>query len=456
MMLCRRSGCTSSRRLVGVHILIIAGLLGLTGAFMAPAGRPTAEGRLERGVKAIGAAGTETASSKSTSSGSTDASSKTLLLRDQLRDAIWKATDSITHAVEGMPDVTANTNESLLKLGTLVEKIDERYFSKYVTAGATPAYEDTLAAAATTTSGATGTGVATSKGGELDKMTKEAEGSASTVSSDASKAADAVSKSVSASAGAAVETVDKAAGEAKAAVAEEEGSSGTVKLDRPKEVQGVFDDIQKKAVDFYKTSSAAMPKSQDAEGGAVAPMSEAAKTLETKLESLLSESNFKPRKLKKDKKSQLVDAIKAMEESYPTGASPLADPALSGQWSVVYSSSSRLLGRVMKGLLAGFFKTSDRRQVVDTGASSVLNACRTRLRLTPLALRVAKKGSYRKTAERKVLVEMPPTKKGLLRRVLPSLRAGKVEAEVTYLSDRWRICRAGGVTLAFRKIGGGD
>ncbi|CAM9995140.1 unnamed protein product, partial [Ectocarpus sp. 13 AM-2016] len=28
--------------------------------------------------------------------------------------------------------------------------------------------------------------------------------------------------------------------------------------------------------------------------------------------------------------------------------------------------------------------------------------------------------SSRKTAERKVLVEMPPTKKGLLRRVLPS------------------------------------
>lgn len=32
---------------------------------------------------------------------------------------------------------------------------------------------------------------------------------------------------------------------------------------------------------------------------------------------------------------------------------------------------------------------------MDTGASSVMNACRARLRLTPLALRVAKKGSYR-------------------------------------------------------------
>lgn len=32
---------------------------------------------------------------------------------------------------------------------------------------------------------------------------------------------------------------------------------------------------------------------------------------------------------------------------------------------------------------------------MDTGASSVMNACRARLRMTPLALQVAKKGSFR-------------------------------------------------------------
>lgn len=52
-----------------------------------------------------------------------------------------------------------------------------------------------------------------------------------------------------------------------------------------------------------------------------------------------------------------------------------------------------------------------------------------------------------------MLVEMPTTKKGLLRRLLPKFRAGKVEAEVTYLSNKWRICRANGVTVAFRKTG---
>lgn len=59
-------------------------------------------------------------------------------------------------------------------------------------------------------------------------------------------------------------------------------------------------------------------------------------------QSYLTESRFRPRKLKKEKKSGLVDTISAMEASYPADANPLGDPALSGQWSVVYSSSSKV------------------------------------------------------------------------------------------------------------------
>lgn len=59
-------------------------------------------------------------------------------------------------------------------------------------------------------------------------------------------------------------------------------------------------------------------------------------------QSYLTESRFRPRKLKKDKKTGLVDTITAMEASYPADANPLGDPALSGQWSVVYSSSSKV------------------------------------------------------------------------------------------------------------------
>lgn len=61
-----------------------------------------------------------------------------------------------------------------------------------------------------------------------------------------------------------------------------------------------------------------------------------------KKQSYLTESRFRPRKLKKDKKTGLVGTITAMEASYPADANPLGDPALSGQWSVVYSSSSKV------------------------------------------------------------------------------------------------------------------
>lgn len=59
-------------------------------------------------------------------------------------------------------------------------------------------------------------------------------------------------------------------------------------------------------------------------------------------QTLLEDSKFKPRKLKKEQRSKLVDALTAMEDAYPADAKPLGDPALSGQWSVVYSSSSRV------------------------------------------------------------------------------------------------------------------
>ena len=92
--------------------------------------------------------------------------------------------------------------------------------------------------------------------------------------------------------------------------------------------------------------------------------------------------------------------------------------------------------------------------MVNSEASSIINACRARLRLTPLSLQVAQKGKYRSTAERQVSVDLSVSGgRKLLRGLLPGLPAGKVSAEVTYLSKRWRICRVGGVTVAFRKTG---
>eukprot|EP00903_Cladosiphon_okamuranus_P006847 g6669.t1 len=396
--------------------------------------------------------------------------------RDQMRDFIWQATDSIVKAVEDMPDIgRANTTQTLTRLGSILEDFDEKYFSKYLSAGAKPSYQDTLAAATsskTAKQGVGGKGAAASAskgGGKGDKKEESgAVATASAVSSAVSEAAAGAAKSASSTGDAVAEKVDKAKEKAKekaeeavaAASKNLAGSaSGTVQLDRPKQVQGVFDDIQAKAVQYYKTSPVtATSKGRAAAGGGggggvATPLPEAVQIMEAKLESYLTESRFRPRKLQKDKKSGLVDTISAMEASYPADANPLADPALSGQWSVVYSSSSKLIGRALRGVLAGFFKTSGARQVVDARASSVMNACRARLRMTPLALSVAKKGSYRATGDRKVFVDMPATKKGVLRRLLPSFRSGKVEAEVTYLSNKWRICRANGVTVAFRKTG---
>ncbi|CAM9382655.1 unnamed protein product [Pylaiella littoralis] len=471
----------NARRRSNLIVAVLFCGVGLAGAFVAPARLPTRAVR-EWGAKAPGAQGTDTSSNQSSKTGTgVELADRTRAMRNQMRDAIWKATDSITHAVEDMPEVGTNTDQALTRLGNLVEDIEEKYFSKYLSVGAKPAYRDTLAAAAST---ATREGKVTKKDavagstlkdGDAEKKTKSktAEGLESAVS-EASETVGAAAESISASAGAAVETVEKAAGEAEAAAVSSASSkkgnagaasgsaSGTVQLDRPKQVQGVFDEIQKKAVEYYKSSPVTATLSsakgsamggKPALAGVATPLPEAVQALEAQLESLLEESKFKPRKLKKNKKSELVDAISAMEAAYPADANPLGDPALSGQWSVVYSSSSKLIGRAVRGVLAGFFKTSDARQVVDTGASSVLNACRARLRMTPLAVLVATKGSYRATAERKVLVEMPAKKKGFLRRLLPSLRPGKVEAEVTYLSNKWRICRAGGVTVAFRKSG---
>ncbi|CAM9624673.1 unnamed protein product [Ascophyllum nodosum] len=245
---------------------------------------------------------------------------------------------------------------------------------------------------------------------------------------------------------------DTAVGMPTSTAAKAGSASGTVQLDRPKKVQVVFDELQKKAVEEYKSSPVAVPSGDKASSDAVNPLPPKALILEEQLESLLKGSNFRPRKLDKEKRAELVNALKAMEDVYPADASPLADPALSGHWSVVYSSRSRVIRRALRGILAALFKASDPRQVVDTGASTVTNACRARLRLTPLALRVAQRGSYRSAGEHnKVSLEFP-RRKGLWRRLLPCLMSGKMQAEVTYLSKRWRICRAGDATVAFRKI----
>eukprot|EP00904_Undaria_pinnatifida_P000095 jgi/Undpi1/10086/HiC_scaffold_28.g12540.m1 len=364
-----------------------------------------------------------------------------------MRDAIWKASDAMNHAVQDVPSVgfgerKSDTNEKLARLGDMVEKIDEKYFGTYNRGtGATTSYLDSIGTAAAEGAeteagkGATGGSPKDDKPdkdkGEDKKVAKAANDAASAVT-EAKDAAAKSSKKGDAPTESASAAVDAAADSVKAKADESAGSAaGTVQLDRPKQVQGVFDDLQKKAVEYYKSSPVAKATSSvpgtkfgssSSEGVATA-MPDVVQTLETELESLLTESSFKPRRLKNERKQKLVAAIEAMEKAYPADANPLADPALSGQWSVS-------VGRALKGALAKLFKTSDARQVVNSEASSIINACRARLRLTPLSLQVAQKGKYRSTAERQVSVDLSVSGgRKLLRGLLPGLPAGKVSAE---------------------------
>lgn len=352
--------------------------------------------------------------------------------RHLIRDAIWKATDSIAKSVEEMPE--RKVDQSIQRLGVLMDRIDDTYFAKYRGSGAGL----NSVASAATSAGQNMEGKASGENVE-GKASDKASSVGSTASKDIEKATTAAKNSVKKS---------------------NSGASGTVRLDRPKQVQGVFDELQKKAVEMYKSNAVGKSGSSASSPASLGnPLPPALEKLESELESLLSSSKFQPKALTKDKRAQLVAALKAMEEGYPDTASPLGDSALPGDWSMVYCSSGNLVSRVLKGALSKLFKVSAGRQQIVPRTSTVVDSCRARLRLTWFAWRVRQTGTYRMSAtggeraNRRVEVTYRE-KKGFLRWMLPSLMGGKVQSEVTYLSTRWRICRSasGNVAVAFRKV----
>lgn len=58
---------------------------------------------------------------------------------------------------------------------------------------------------------------------------------------------------------------------------------------------------------------------------------------------LLKDCKRLPRKLPEEQRGELVEALETLEKCYPLDAAPLADPALSGEWSLVYCSSSNVI-----------------------------------------------------------------------------------------------------------------
>lgn len=61
-----------------------------------------------------------------------------------------------------------------------------------------------------------------------------------------------------------------------------------------------------------------------------------------RMQALLKGSKFRPSNLTKDQQKRFVELLKKMEGGYPRDAAPLVDPALSGEWNVVYSDSRKV------------------------------------------------------------------------------------------------------------------
>ncbi|CAM9706929.1 unnamed protein product, partial [Discosporangium mesarthrocarpum] len=228
------------------------------------------------------------------------------------------------------------------------------------------------------------------------------------------------------------------------------GGGGTLSLDRPKPIQGVFEALQKQAVKTFKSTVPATSSAGGNSGGSALSPAE----LEAKLEGLLEGSKFSPAGLSVEGKGEMVAALEGLEGAYPADAAPLEDPCLGGEWSMAYSSSSKILRNALGKNRSRLFVVSDPRQTVNPKTSQVVNTCRVRLRLTPLGGRVAQVGTYSQVAagagHRAVKVEFG---RGSWFQRLPLFRRAKVAAaEVTYLSGRWRVVRAGNNVLAFRKV----
>lgn len=81
-----------------------------------------------------------------------------------------------------LPQKLANTNATLSRLGSILEDFDEKYFSKYLSAGTTPSFQDTLAAASSSKTlerkgGVKGT-VASASKGERERERRRTQGGA--------------------------------------------------------------------------------------------------------------------------------------------------------------------------------------------------------------------------------------------------------------------------------------
>ena len=224
-------------------------------------------------------------------------------------------------------------------------------------------------------------------------------------------------------------------------------------LGRPEAVQGVFDRFQKAAVSMYKDLAGDQDKDTTAASasaaGAAASASSAAE-LEASLEALLTKSNMSPKKLPGSSKDELVNALEALEAAYKSPGADKERQLLAGTWSLVYTSSTKTFRAALGNVRSRLFKLSQPSQTIDAKAGSVTNRAMLRLRVSPVRHAVSQEGTFKAAGDSTYKVEFKRAAFGG-RRFLAFFRKGATEAKVTYVSEKWRICRAGGCMVAFRK-----
>ncbi|CAM9435797.1 unnamed protein product [Chrysoparadoxa australica] len=300
-----------------------------------------------------------------------------------IRDAIWQATDHIEASIDPKVDVDANVEHALDDLGDFLKELDNKYFAK--SSSPTSQYLDSISAPSST-----------------DKTEKAAEGDA---------------------APAAAVAVNRVKETAKAVEKKDAKESGAVDLQRPKPVKNLMEEFQKSAVAAFKgSSSSTVPKAAEI------PVADA-KVLESELEALLEKSDMKPSKLGDDSKSKLVAAVEALEQAYAASPRPVKDPALFGEWSLVYSSTDKIFKNALGAKRSMLFRISQPVQFVDTAKMAVTNMARMRLRLTPFAFTMKQAGSYKEVDNKTVELTY---RRGALLGFLRIFKKPTVTATVTY------------------------
>mmetsp|Transcript_6457 Transcript_6457/g.9695 ORF Transcript_6457/g.9695 Transcript_6457/m.9695 type:complete len:383 (-) Transcript_6457:159-1307(-) len=227
---------------------------------------------------------------------------------------------------------------------------------------------------------------------------------------------------------------------------EEKKNVGTV-LKRSAEVQNVLDALQLQAVQSYKNKKLSNEK--------INRLKHDAEFYEAKLENLLMNAKMNLQFLNYSEKNEMVGLLEALERSFDTEAFRVENPVLRGEWSLVYSNSAQIFKAILGKRRSLFFKITDPVQTIDPTNHTIINSATIRLRWTPFKFRIKQQGIYKRTICEnepwKVLTRVNFDRAGFNRFFRPFKKCS-ADVNVTFVGEKWRICRCDDVMVTFRKV----